>query len=96
MGLNTPFLTQKVTVGTPMTTGQLYVVTDGAQRGLEIEPFVQLRSSPENAQFTCYFYNRLEGEEARLVSYHLGSEGELRERLPGLLTLVAGFTSTGP
>jgi hypothetical protein len=95
MGLNTPFLTQKVTVGTPMTNGQLYLVTDGAQRGLEIEPFIQLRSSPENAQFACYFYNRLEGEEARLVSYHLGSEGELRERLPGLSTLVAGFNSTG-
>jgi len=39
-----------------MTTGQLYLVTEGAQRGLRIEPFVQLRSSPATAQFTCYFY----------------------------------------
>jgi hypothetical protein len=94
MGLNTPFLPRKVTVGTPMTIGQLYVVTDGAQRGLEIEPFVQLRSSPASAQFTCYFYNRLEGEEARLVSYHLGSDGDVCERSPGLWTLVTGFDST--
>jgi type I restriction enzyme M protein len=77
-----------------MTTGQLYLVTEGAQRGLRIEPFVQLRSSPATAQFTCYFYNRLEGEEARLVSYHLGSDSELRERSPSLWTLVAGFDSS--
>ena len=93
MGLNTPFLTRTVTVGSPMTRGELYIVTDGAQRALGIEPFVQLRASPTSVQFACYFYNRLVGDEARLVSYHLGGEGEgeVLERVPGLSILVAGF-----
>lgn len=95
MGLNTPFLTQPVAVGAPMERGQLYLVTNGAQRGLRIEPFVQLRASPSTAHFGCYFYNRLEGEEARLVSYHLGAEGEVLERSPGLTTLVARFDAAG-
>jgi hypothetical protein len=91
MGLNTPFLTQSVTVGTPMNTGQLYLVTDGAQRALQIEPLVQLRSSPDSAKFAAYFYNRLEGHEARLVSYHLGSDGDVHEESQSISNLVADF-----
>lgn len=91
MGLNTPFLGRTVTLGAPMERGELYVVTDGAQRGLRVEPFVQLRESPSSAQFTCYFYNRLEGLDARLVSYHLGPEVEVVERSPSLSSLVADF-----
>lgn len=94
MGLNTPFLKQQITVADPMTRGQLYIVTDGAQRGLRIEPFVQLRESPATAQYACYFYNRLEGENARLVSYHVGADGEVLEPSPGLTTLVAAFDRT--
>lgn len=91
MGLNTPFLGRAVTLGAPMEKGELYIVTDGAQRGLRVEPFVQLRESPDSAQYACYFYNRLEGQDARLVSYHVGSEAEVRERSPGLSNLVASF-----
>jgi hypothetical protein len=94
MGLNTPFLRETVSVGSPMNRGQLYVVADGAQRGLRIEPFVQLRDSPTAAHFTCYFYNRLDKGEARLVSYHLGGDEELLEASPALATLVAGFDET--
>jgi hypothetical protein len=92
MGLNTPFLPEKVTVSSPMDIGALYVVRDGAQRGLAVVPFVQLRESPANAKFTCYFYNRLESEGARLVSYHLGvHDGDVVEPSPELSVLVAGF-----
>ncbi len=91
MGLNTPFLTDSVTVGAPMNTGELYLATDGAQRALRIEPFVQLRVSPETEQYTCYFYNRKDGEVARLVSYHLAGDGEVRETSPGLAVLLAAF-----
>ncbi len=94
MGLNTPFLRETVSVGSPMNRGQLYVVADGAQRGLRIEPFVQLRDSPTAAHFTCYFYNRLDKGEARLVSYHLGGDEELLEASPALASLVAGFDET--
>ena len=93
MGLSTPFLKQQVTVADAMTKGQLYIVTNGAQRGLRIEPFVQLRESPITAQYACYFYNRLEGKNARLVSYHVGADGEVLEPSAGLSTLVAGFAS---
>lgn len=91
MGLNTPFLTSTVTVGAQMRTGELYLVTDGAQRALRIEPFVQLRDSPDTEQHTCYFYNRNEGDAARLVSYHLTAEGEVTATSPGLTALLAAF-----
>lgn len=94
MGLSTPFLRQQVTVADPMERDQLYIVTNGAQRGLRIEPFVQLRESPKTAQYTCYFYNRLEGENARLISYHVGVDGEVLEPSPGLSILVAGFAGS--
>jgi type I restriction enzyme M protein len=92
MGLSIPFDTQNVAVGTPMTSGQLYLVTDGARRELRIEPFVQLRASPDTAQFTCYFYNRFEHNAAMLVSYHIGQDADVSEQSPSdLSTLVAGF-----
>ncbi len=92
MGTNTPFLTYFVRLGTPMVEGGLYLVTDGAQRGMPLQPLVQLRSSPASAQYACYFYNRLEGGGARLVSYHLGGgDDHVVEPFPELTALVAAF-----
>lgn len=79
VGTRSPFRTQGFTVGEPMMDGELYLVRDGSQSPLRLGQFVQLRAAPRNAQYTTYFYNRIEGTSVRMVSYQHGPESEVQD-----------------
>jgi hypothetical protein len=56
---------------------------------------VQVGSSPQSAKNACYFFNRLERDGARFISYHFAEKPELTSQFPDaaetikLLTHVA-------
>ena len=77
MGRGAPFATEAFDVGEQMFRGELYLVKDGSQTPLPLGQFVQLHSAPSSAQFTTYFYNRVEGRKVRMVSFQYGPESEL-------------------
>lgn len=79
MGHGSPFTSEPFSVGAQMYRGELYLVKDGSQSPLPLGQFVQLRPAPSSAQFTTYFYNRVEGSNVRMVSYQYGQESELGE-----------------
>ena len=81
MGNAVPFKPRTIEVGQFMDFGELYLATDGAAEPLPLSHFVLLRSAPSNAQYTCYFYNRTETDQARMVSYHLSDQSEIHEPL---------------
>lgn len=76
-GYATPFARTSVQTRVPMDSRKLYILHENQLQPLELLPFVQLGSSPESEQNACYFYNRLEEDRARYVSYHFGDESEI-------------------
>lgn len=76
-GYATPFARTSVQTRVPMDSRKLYILHEEQLQPLELLPFVQLGSSPASEQNACYFYNRLEHDEARYISYHFGDEPEM-------------------
>jgi hypothetical protein len=79
VGTRSPFATEEFNVGESMVDGELYFVRDGSQSPLPLGQFVQLRRAPRSAQFTTYFYNRIEGASVRMVSYQHGPASEVSD-----------------
>lgn len=92
LGPNTPFRRTELTVGDLMESGELYLAAQGAAQPLRIEHFLVLRQSPASARYGCYFYNRLEGDNVRLVSYHLGEPSEVLERMDDVTDALRRLT----
>jgi len=78
MGTHSPFVTREFQVGQAMIDGGLYLARDGAAAPLPLGSLVQLRSAPSEAQYTSYYYNRIEGADIRMVSYQFATESEIR------------------
>ena len=92
LGTRSPFATRVFSVGDLMVDGELYLVRDGSQSPLRLGQFVQLRAAPLTAQYTSYFYNRMEGATVRMVSYQYGPETELRDDLASFRDEFGGLT----
>lgn len=91
VGSAAPFRQAELEVGELMERGELYLCADGARQPLLLQHFVVLRSSPNDAQYTSYFYNRREGNEVRLVAYQFADAGELTEDFAGFADAFAGL-----
>lgn len=61
----------------PLDDQSLYLLGQGAPRGLKLLPFIRVMASPPNVQNACYFYSRTEDSGQRFVSYHFENETEV-------------------
>ena len=77
MGRSYPFPSSVVVLEEPLKYGQLYLHGETERRALPLLPFVTLHSSPDDTHNACYFFNRAQGTEIRLVSYHFETEPAL-------------------
>lgn len=77
MGANSQFERVSRVTTEPMVTGQLYLLADGAPKGLKLIPFVRVMASPSQVANACYFYNRSDRDGQRFVSYHFEQESEV-------------------
>lgn len=87
MGYGTPFEKVVVEASIPMDSEHLYLLSTGGSDPLQLLPFVKVMPSPQTAVNACYFYNRLEREGERFVSYHFEMDAEVLE--PGSDVRVA-------
>jgi len=71
-----------------MEEDQLYLLHKDQLKPVKLLPFVQLRGSPEEEKNAIYFYNRCEGDNIRLVSYHYEKQGELKSIDDALLEVI--------
>jgi hypothetical protein len=94
VGANAPFRQTELTVGQMMEKGELYLCADGAVQPLPLQHLVVLRGSPKSARDTCYFYNRREGNEVRLVTYQLADTSEVTEDAADFAAAIDGLLST--
>ena len=96
VGPNTPFRQTEIRVGDLMEKGELYVTTDGAAKPLPLRHLLILRPSPDGARYACYFYNRLDGPDVRLVSYHSADQSELTEHLEDVFAAAHDLVTPMP
>jgi len=79
MGTNVPFRPDAFTVGKIMDEGELYLATDGCAEPMPLCHLVVLRSAPASDRFACYFFNRADSSNVRMVSYQTTDTGEINE-----------------
>jgi type I restriction enzyme M protein len=91
LGASAPFRQAELTVGAMMERDELYLCGDGAAQPLRLQHFVVLRSTPGNARYTSYFYNRRDGNEVRLVTYQLAETSEVTEDVAEFADAIDGL-----
>jgi type I restriction enzyme M protein len=95
-GPSTPFRQAQIAVGELMEKGELYLTTDGAAQPLPIQHLLFVRASPDGTRHTSYFYNRLDGSAARLISYHMADRSELTEHRDDVTAALHGLIGSMP
>lgn len=78
MGSNNEFVKETRSMATWLDVERLYLSNKNLRRALKLLPLVQVGPSPESAKNACYFFNRVEPDGARFVSYHFAEKPELR------------------
>jgi len=76
-GSRTVFKKERVKTITPMDKNKLYITHEDQIHPLELLPFLRLHWSPHKERNTCYFYNRLEKDGIRWISYYLVPDSEI-------------------
>lgn len=77
MGSNSEFLKETRSMGTWLDVERLYLSTKESGRALKLLPLVQVGPSPQSAKNACYFFNRMERDGVRFVSYHFTDQPEI-------------------
>ena len=63
-------------IGEAMEGDQLFIHILDTGEFIQLPPYFILRSSPKSAKNAVYFYNRIEGDNTRYVSYHYEGQPE--------------------
>lgn len=74
MGSNSQFLKEKRSMAISLDVECLYVLKKDSNKALKLLPLVRLEQSPQATNGACYFFNRLESDGAKFVSYHFSAE----------------------
>ena len=80
-GTRSLFNKEDILTNRPLSSKQLYILHDDAYRAIKVLPLIQMRASPKSEQNAVYFYNRIDGESVRMVSYHFEKESEFNDNL---------------
>lgn len=78
MGSRTIFRQRTVQTAEPMDAEKLFLLDLNSHEPLELLPLMAMFTSPQSKEQACYFYNRMDKEGMRWVSYHFDEEAERR------------------
>lgn len=90
-GSNSEFLKETRSMASFLDIERLYLSRKDSLQALKLLPLVQVGPSPQSAKNACYFFNRLERDGARFVSYHFSDKPELTDRWFDEATAVINF-----
>lgn len=77
IGVSLPFRQVKVHTLAPMEAENIYLLHEGQQYPVKLLSFMRLMESPRTQLHAFYFYNRVNSDGVRWVSYHFESESEV-------------------
>jgi len=66
----------------------LYLYEEGSYEALKLLPFIKMMPSPNTQVNACYFYNRIDKDGVRMVSYYFDQDADViidDDRIPNLL-----------
>lgn len=75
-GSNSIFKEETIEVTSGLEEGSQYFIHTNQNKAIRLLPLVRLMSSPNSAQNACYYYNKMEGDSVRLVSYHFENKSD--------------------
>ena len=90
-GYSTPFKKVKIKTLVVLEDQKYYLYHDDKLEPLKLLPLFRVMESPKGQKNTCYFYNKLEGEEIRLVSYQYDTPSEQKVRDRDILSVINSF-----
>jgi predicted RNA methylase len=82
---STPFESVQRDSSSPLEYERLYLFDASGQRGLLLQPFIQVMPAPQHQVNACFFLNRHTNSDKRLVSYHFEQESSITIQSPHLL-----------
>lgn len=75
-GSNSEFLKEPRSMSIWLDVERLYLSSKDSNEALKLLPLIRVGPSPRSANNACYFFNRIEHEGMRFVSYHYIDEPE--------------------
>jgi hypothetical protein len=91
-GSNSEFLKESREMAMFLDVESLYLGRKGSARALRLLPLVQVGSSPSSAKNACYFFNRLDRDGARFISYHHADTPEQSGSFPEAIEAIRTLT----
>jgi hypothetical protein len=88
MGTRQIFKQETVVTAEVMDVNELYCYDHLTRRPLELLHFVRMLPAPDNEEIACYFFNRLEGQRIRWISYHFEREAERIEADAAVMRVI--------
>ncbi|HUU30085.1 MAG TPA: N-6 DNA methylase [archaeon] len=79
MGTRTPFKHIEVEVNIPLNSNKLHLIGEEDRAALELLPIIKIAPAPETELNACYFYNRIETDAFRYISYHYEAKPEIKD-----------------
>jgi len=76
MGSRQIFKQETLTTTEVMDANEIYCYDSVTQRPLQLLHFVRMLAAPETEEVACYFFNRIEKNSVRWVSYHFEKEAQ--------------------
>lgn len=73
----------------------LYLIEDGASLALHLNRLFTLQRSPESVEDACYFYDRIEADGIRWISYHYEPQPEVVRPDPLVAALIEELNRLG-
>jgi hypothetical protein len=76
MGSHPEFLPEVRSMASLLYVNKLYIMPKNGNKALQLHPLIHIGSAPKSANIACYFFNRLDDDGIRFVSYHHSNPSE--------------------
>lgn len=95
MGSNSEFLKETKTMNMWLDVEKLYLLRKTEGQTLQLLPLVQIGPSPLSAKNACYFFNRIEKDGLRYISYHFSDQPERKYPIKDVVEIEALLQENG-
>jgi len=94
-GSNSEFLKEPRSMSVWLDVDRLYLGSRNSGRALLLLPLMQVGASPASAKNACYFFNRIDRDGARFISYHFIDQPEVRDQSDETFAAIRFLTEVG-
>lgn len=89
------FTQEKVQTTSAMDSDELYLFDTVSLQPLQLLHFFRMMPSPRTEEIACYFYNRVEKDGVRWVSYHFEKDADVVSPDPSVIDLIREVEQNG-